>query len=93
MVLQACYRDGFTSVYIVTCWVYVTRQITSRLIAYSEFIPHSLLQIHNLQSHNYCHQQYHNYVFCRHCRALDATQLVAAVLHFILDPGSILTHS
>jgi hypothetical protein len=40
----------------------ITQQITSRRIQYSEFIPHSLLQSHNSQSHNYCHRQYHNYI-------------------------------
>jgi hypothetical protein len=28
-----------SSINIVTCWVYVTRQITLRRIAYGEFIP------------------------------------------------------
>jgi hypothetical protein len=56
----------FTIYSIVTCWVYVTRQVTSRRIGYSEFTPHSLLQSHNLQSHNYnyCHRQYHNFFYC-----------------------------
>jgi hypothetical protein len=60
-------------IYIVKCWVYVTRQVTSRRIGFSEFIAHSLLQSHHLQSHNYCHRQYHNYLSCSHYHALDAT--------------------
>jgi hypothetical protein len=32
---------------IVTCWVYVTRQITLRLLGCSEFIEHSLSHLHN----------------------------------------------
>jgi hypothetical protein len=46
--------------------VYITRQISSRLITYSEFIPHSPLQSHNSQSHNYCRLQYHKYFYCSH---------------------------
>jgi hypothetical protein len=59
--------------YTVTCWVYVTRQVTSRRIQYSEFIPHSLLHSHNLQSYNYLHRQYHNCLSCSHCHSLDTT--------------------
>jgi hypothetical protein len=66
--------------YTLTCWVYNARQITSRRIAYSEFIPHSLLQSLNSQSHNYCHRQYHNYCSCSHCHSLDTAKLVAAGL-------------
>jgi hypothetical protein len=43
------------------CWVCVTQQITSRRLGSSKFISHSLLHLHNLQFHNYCHLQYHNY--------------------------------
>jgi DNA polymerase III delta prime subunit len=52
---------------IVMCFVYVTRQITSRRIQYSEFIPHSLLHLYNLQSHNYCHLQYYKYSCSHFC--------------------------
>jgi hypothetical protein len=47
------------------CWVYNAQQVTSRRIGYSKFILHSLLHLYNSQSHNYnyCHRQYHNYVF------------------------------
>jgi hypothetical protein len=68
----------------------ITRQITSRRSEYSEFIPHSLLQLHK-----YCRLQYHNHISCwSHCHALDATQLVAAGLHWTRwfhDPHSLLS--
>jgi hypothetical protein len=50
--------------YIVTCWVYDTRQVSSRRIQYSEFIAHPLLHLYNSQLHNYCHLQYHSYYSC-----------------------------
>jgi hypothetical protein len=79
----------------VRCWVYVTRQITSRRIAYSEFIPHSLLHSHNLQSHcyNYCHGPYHNCIsYWSHCHSLDTIELVAVGLDSVI-PRSTLTRS
>jgi hypothetical protein len=51
----------------------VTRQITSRLIWYSEFIEHSLLHLYNSQIHNYCHLQYQSYFCCSHFHPLDTT--------------------
>jgi hypothetical protein len=61
-------------IYIVTCWVCDTPQITSRRFGTSEFIPHSLLHIHNLQFHNHRHRQYHNYFSCwSHFHLLDTT--------------------
>jgi hypothetical protein len=71
--------------YIVTCWVYVMRQITSCCLGSSEFIPHSFLHSHNLQFHSYCHLQCHNYFSCcSHCHSLDTTQqLITAGLHLI----------
>jgi hypothetical protein len=71
------------------------RQITSCRIEYSRFIPHSLLHSHNLQSYNYCHRQYHNYLSCSHCHSLDTAQLVAAGLHWTQwfhDPHSVATN-
>jgi hypothetical protein len=69
----------------------ISRQITSRHIRSSKFIPHSLLQSHNSQSHNYCHLQHHNYVSCwSHCHALDTTELVAAGLHWTVISQSTL---
>jgi hypothetical protein len=59
----------------------ITRQVTSRRIQYSELIPHSLLHSLDLQSHNYCHRQYHNYLSCSHCHSLGTAQLIAAGLH------------
>jgi hypothetical protein len=65
--------------------VYGTRQVTSRHIRYSEFIAHSLVHLGDSQLHHYCHLQYHNYVFwCSPIHSLDATQLVAAGLHWTL---------
>jgi hypothetical protein len=78
------------------CWVYVTRQVTSRRIGYSEFIPHSLIHLYNLQFHKYCHLQCRNYFSCcSHCHALDTTQLVAVGLHWTRwfhDPHSVATN-
>jgi hypothetical protein len=70
--------------HIVTYWVYITRQITSCCIQYSEFITHSLVHLYNLQSHNYCHLQYYKYLSRSHYHALDTTQLVGAGLHWTL---------
>jgi hypothetical protein len=44
--LLFCHRFN---IHIVTCWVYNTRQVTSRRIGYSEFIAHSLLHLYNSQ--------------------------------------------
>jgi hypothetical protein len=74
---------------VLSCVGYVMRQITSRRLEYSEFSPHSLLQLHNSQLHKYCHLQYHNYFFCwSHFHAPDTTQLVAAGPHLRLDTGN-----
>jgi hypothetical protein len=55
----------------------------------SEFIEHSLLHLHNLQFHNYCHRQYHNYFSCwSYCYSLDTTQLVVSGLHLILNTSN-----
>jgi hypothetical protein len=43
---------------------YITRQITSRHIRYSEFIAYSLLHSHNSQLYKYCHVKYHKYFYC-----------------------------
>jgi hypothetical protein len=53
---------------------YVTRQITSRRLGSSKFIEHSLLHLHNLQFHSYCHLQCHNYFCCSNFHSLDITQ-------------------
>jgi hypothetical protein len=51
--------------------VCITRQITSRRIGYSEFIPHSLLHLYNSQLHKYCLLQYHNYFSRSHFYTLN----------------------
>jgi hypothetical protein len=48
----------------LSCVGWITRQITSHHIEYSEFIPHLLVHLYNSQLHNYCHRQYHNYFHC-----------------------------
>jgi hypothetical protein len=81
--------------YILSRVVCITRQITSRRIQCSEFIPHSLLHSHDLQSHTYCHRQYHKFFSCTHCHALGTTELVAAGLHWtrwFQDPHSVATN-
>jgi hypothetical protein len=78
--------------YILSCVGYVMRQITSRRLGCSEFIAHSLLHLYNSQFCNYCNLQYHNYFSCwSHCHSLNATQLVAAGLEFILDTSNSLS--
>jgi hypothetical protein len=57
--------------HIVTYWVYITRQITSRHIQYRGFITHSLVHLYNLQSHNYCHLQYYKYFSRSHFCTLN----------------------
>jgi hypothetical protein len=44
LVMTSSFRE-----YIVTCWVYGTRHVTSRPSGSSEFIAHSLLHLHNSQ--------------------------------------------
>jgi hypothetical protein len=72
--IWVCCPLGSLIVPTVTCLVYVTWQITSRHIRYSEFIAHSLLHLYN---YNYCHRQYHNYIsYWSHCHSPDTTQSI-----------------
>jgi hypothetical protein len=84
IVFILCHQDPSreSSINILSRVGCIMRQVTSRRIEYSEFIPHSLLHSHNLQSYNYCHRQYHNYLSCSHCHSPNTAQLVAAGLHW-----------